>query len=293
MMLSIVIRTYNEEKHLASLLESIRSQRVEDNELEVVVVDSGSTDRTISIAEKHECRLVHISKDEFTFGRSLNIGCHAAKGDILVFISGHCIPVCEDWLMSLTSPIIEGKVTYIYGRQVGNHTSKYSECQLLKKYYPEKSNIPQEGFFCNNANAALLRSAWEQEKFDETLTGLEDMELGKRLTKKGINLGYVAGAPVYHLHNEAWHKVRIRYERESFALQHIMPQIHIGKIDMLRYFLSAVLLDCGSAAQEKMFLNKFVEIVMFRMMQYWGTYRGNHEHRELSRKMKEEYFYPK
>jgi rhamnosyltransferase len=35
------------------------------------------------------------------------------------------------------------------------------------------------------------------------------------------------------------------------------------------------------------------EIVMFRLMQYWGTFRGNREHRRLSAQAKEEYFYPK
>jgi rhamnosyltransferase len=40
-------------------------------------------------------------------------------------------------------------------------------------------------------------------------------------------------------------------------------------------------------------MKTFPEIVMFRMMQFWGSYRGNHEHRKLSREMKEKYFYPK
>jgi hypothetical protein len=49
----------------------------------------------------------------------------------------------------------------------------------------------------------------------------------------------------------------------------------------------------GAALSEKVLLKTFPEIVMFRLMQFWGSYRGNHEHRRLSRVMKEKYFYPK
>ena len=45
--------------------------------------------------------------------------------------------------------------------------------------------MPQGGFFCNNANAALLKAVWEEHPFDEELTGLEDMHLAKKLTENG------------------------------------------------------------------------------------------------------------
>jgi rhamnosyltransferase len=210
----------------------------------------------------------------------------------MVFISGHCIPVDETWLERLIAPIEQDRAAYSYGRQLGNGTSRFSECQLFRKYYPDFSKIPQEGFFCNNANAALCRNAWEALRFDEELTGLEDMELAKRLVDNGGLVAYIADAPVYHLHDEAWHKVRLRYQREAIALQAIMPQVHVRLSDFLRYFLSALMLDSGAALEQKCFTRKFGEIVMFRLMQYWGTYRGNHEHRKLSHQAKEAYFYP-
>ncbi|MFZ3140029.1 glycosyltransferase family 2 protein [Polaromonas sp.] len=293
MKLSLVIRTLNEAKHLMQLLQGIRAQHVPDHDVEVIVVDSGSTDGTLEIAESMQARVVTIEKSEFTFGRSLNIGCAAASGDILIFISGHCIPVNNNWLAFLVDPIINGKVSYSYGKQIVDEKSKLSEGQLLKKYFPDNSAVPQHGFFVNNANSALHKSIWKKFPFDETLTGLEDMDLGKRLVNSGLQIGYVAEASVFHLHDETWPQVRRRYERESIALQKIMPEVQLSFGDFLRFFFSAVLLDCGIALQEGKLHKSVGEIVMFRLMQFWGSFRGNHANRVLSREMKYRYFYPK
>lgn len=132
MLVSIVIRTLNEARHLPAVFEAIQHQRLPDVKVEVVLVDSGSTDGTVEIASDNGARITTIDKSEFTFGRSLNRGCDAAEGEILVFISGHCVPVGTDWLAELIKPIRDGVAAYTYGRQVGNGESKFSECQLLK-----------------------------------------------------------------------------------------------------------------------------------------------------------------
>ena len=161
MLASIVIRTLNEAAYLDDLLIMIGQQKTTGLDHEVVLVDSGSTDDTVRIAERHGCRITTITKQEFSFGRSLNRGCEAAQGDIFIFVSGHCIPVDRHWLQSLCQPIANGEVSYTYGRQVGDDDSNFSERRIFAKYYPEADQIPQEGFFCNNANAALLRKTWE------------------------------------------------------------------------------------------------------------------------------------
>ena len=163
----------------------------------------------------------------------------------------------------------------------------------MNKYFPEESSIPQEGYFCNNATSAILKSVWEEDKFDEELTGLEDMELAKQLVKKGLRIGYVASSVVYHLHDETWTQVKWRYERESYALRHIMPEVHVSFFDFLRYSINAIFLDANQSLKDGVFLRYFIEIIQFRTMQYWGTFKGNQEHRKLSSSMKERYFYPK
>jgi len=293
MKVSVVIRTYNESKYLPQLLRGIKEQRLNGLETEVIVVDSGSTDGTLDIARSFDCRIEHICKQDFSFGRSLNMGCRAASGDALVFVSGHCIPASESWLENLIMPVSRGDVVWAYGRQIGNGSSRFSECRIFNKYFPSESRIPQEGFYCNNANSALLASVWREHPFDEELPGLEDMHLAKSLVSKGMRLGYVAEAPVYHIHEESWVRVKNRFEREAIALQHIMPEVHVTLLDFLRYLSSSLLFDYGAALQEKVLLRNLSDILMYRLAQYWGAYRGNHYHRQLSRKRKERYFYPR
>lgn len=293
MLVSVVIRTYNEARHLPDLLAGIERQQRPNFDVETVVVDSGSTDGTVAIAQRHGARIVHIPKESFSFGRSLNVGCEAARGEHLVFVSGHCVPVHDTWLERLCDPLRKELAVFAYGRQMGNGHSRFSECQIFRKYFPEESRIPQEGFFVNNANSALVRSVWERYPFDEELPGLEDMALGKRLVADGHRLAYVAEAPVYHLHDESWRQIRWRYQREAIALQQIMPEVHVSFADFLRYTTSAVLFDMGAAVAERRLPRTLPEILAFRFMQFWGSYRGNHEHRMLSREMKERYFYPR
>ena len=190
---SIVIRTYNEQKHLRELLQGIQSQICDGFEIETVIVDSGSTDNTLKIAEAFPTRIVPIKKEDFSFGRSLNVGCDAATGDVLVFVSGHCIPTGRRWVADLIAPLGSNGVVYTYGGQVGNEGSHFSECQIFGKYFPSTSKIPQEGFYCNNANAAMLKRVWQEHPFDEELTGLEDMHLAKRLVAE-VGLGLAPGA---------------------------------------------------------------------------------------------------
>jgi L-ascorbate metabolism protein UlaG (beta-lactamase superfamily)/glycosyltransferase involved in cell wall biosynthesis len=290
--LSIVIRTLNEAKHLEHLLQTIAVQRTRGLSHEIILVDSGSTDDTLAIAQRYGCRIRHISREEFSFGRSLNIGCNAARGDVLIFISGHCVPTDEHWLHRLCDPILSGVAESTYGRQIGGPDCRFSENRIFAKYFPEQSRIPADGFYCNNANAALSRQAWNMYKFDETLTGLEDMELAQRLVSNCGRVAYVADACVFHYHNESWRQVKRRFEREALALQKIMPQVHVGWFDTLRYISTSIWKDWVCAWCDNVWRRKAIEIFRYRCNQFLGSYKGNREHRKLSHAEKEKYFFP-
>lgn len=290
--ISLVIRTLNEARHLEELLQSVAQQDTGALVSEVVLVDSGSTDATLDIAERYGCKILHITREEFSFGRSLNIGCEAAQGDILVITSGHCVPVDTQWLKNLCQPILDGKATYTYGQQLGGPGTQFSESRIFAKYFPEQSRIPQEGFYCNNANSAVLRSTWESLRFDEDLTGLEDMEMAQRMIRQGGLVAYVAEAGVYHYHYESWPHVRRRFEREAIALQKIMPQVHVGILDTARYFLSSIWKDYCVAYRQNELAQRSLDILRYRWNQYVGAYKGNHDHRKLSHAEKEKYYFP-
>ena len=293
MIVSIVIRTLNEEKYLNELLTEISNQNHPDFDVETIIIDSGSTDNTILIAKKHKCRITYIDKEEFTFGRSLNKGAEFSRGDILIFVSGHCVPVERNWLVNLVNPIYKNETGISYGRQIGRDTTKFSENILFQKYFPQHSKNPQKGFFCNNANSAICRSVWNKYMFDEDVTGLEDMELAKRYTEDGGKVAYIADAAVYHIHNETWAQTRRRYERESIALKRkSCPKYKYLFMTCLDTYVLEFILMQKSQLLKIVFYKEIFEIIKFRIAQFSGSYRGNHTHRELSKERKEIYFYP-
>ncbi len=125
---SIIIRAHNEERHLGRLLEGIAQQTVKD--VEIILVDSGSTDGTLTVAARYPVQVVHIAPEEFTFGRSLNLGIQAANAELLVFASAHVYPVYPDWLEKLLAPFADPQIALVYGKQRGGPSSKYSERQI-------------------------------------------------------------------------------------------------------------------------------------------------------------------
>ncbi|WPL15281.1 hypothetical protein Thiowin_00166 [Thiorhodovibrio winogradskyi] len=181
---------------------------------------------------------------------------------------------------------------YSFGRQLGGAHCHCSEQRIFAKYFPEQAGNGQKDFFCNNANAALCYRDWQRLRFNEDLTGLEDMELAQRLVREGGAVIYVPEAAVYHYHQESWPQIQRRFEREAIALQRIMPHIHVSALDALRYIASSVARDLASAHRAGTLASHALDILRYRWQQYLDVYKGNHEHRKLSHAEKEKYFFP-
>jgi len=269
---SVVIRTYNEEKHIGRLLEGISRQTFRD--VEIIIVDSGSKDATLAIANRYPVRVISITPEEFTFGRSLNRGCAEAGGDFLVFASAHVYPTYPDWLEQLLSGFDDPEVALVYGKQRGDSNTKFSENQIFAKLFPDQSTLRQDHPFCNNANAAIRRELWLQHPYDETLSGLEDLEWGKWALAEGHTLAYSALAEIIHIHEETPSQVYNRYRREALALKQIQREEIFRFVDFVRLLIFNVINDCRQAVVEKVLYKSLGEIVIFRIMQFWGTYRG-------------------
>jgi rhamnosyltransferase len=286
---SIIIRAYNEEKHIGRLLEGIQHQMLKD--VEVILVDSGSTDSTVSIAESYGAQVVGIPPDEFTFGRSLNHGIKEAMGEFIVITSAHVYPVYPDWLESLLRPFEDDKVALTYGKQRGPDSAKFSEGQIFHQWYPDISKPKQETAFCNNANAAIRKRLWEQNPYDETLTGLEDLAWAKWAKERGLAIAYVAEAEIIHVHQETPRGVLNRYRREGMAFKRIHPESHFSVYDFLRLTTTNILSDVWHAARERVLLKNLVSIFWFRLMQFHGTRLGYRDSSLVTPQLRETFYY--
>lgn len=269
---SIVIRTFNEEKHLGNLLNAITLQNFKD--YEVIVVDSGSTDRTLEIAESFKVKIIKIESRDFTFGYALNVGCEASLGEYLVFVSAHIIPIDNEWLTNLLLPFGNEKVAMVYGRQMGTQASKFSEQMDFKRLFgtsPVNSNVPLS--YANNANSAIRKDIWEKRHFDEYLFGLEDIDWARDLARQGYSIHYEPTATIYHIHEEKWSQVFNRYRREAIAAVRIgldePPQSKLSIVWMLVNLLHDVFNSFPILS-----LSRVEEIVRFRYYQWKGSNIG-------------------
>jgi glycosyltransferase involved in cell wall biosynthesis len=290
MSISIVIRAFNEEKHIGRLLYGITQQTYPDPE--VILVDSGSTDSTLAIAARYPVKVVHIQPEEFTFGRSLNQGIAAATNEFVVIISAHCFPVYPDWLELLTAQFSNPKIALCYGKQRGGETNHYSEHQFFRKYFPDNSVIQQAHPYSHNANAAIRRSLWEVQHYDEDLTGLEDLAWSSWAMEEGHEIAYVAEAEVIHLHQETMKQVYTRYQREAIALKQILPKSTFSFGTLLRRWVGNSLYDINQARREGVLFRQTASILSFRLMQNLGTYRGFHYAGKIDSSLHRAFYYP-
>ncbi len=287
---SIVIRAFNEERNIGRLLEGICRQTVED--MEIILVDSGSTDATVAIAAQYGAKIVSIPPVEFTFGRSLNLGLAAATRDLVAIASAHVYPVYPDWLERLLEPFDDPRVALSYGKQRGGETSCFSEKQVFAHWYPDHSNLAQGHPFCNNANAAIRRSVWQKNPYDETLTGLEDLAWARGALDSGYTIAYMADAEIVHLHNETPHEVANRYRREAIAFKRLYPEAHFSLYDFLRMASSNISSDLWHSFKGRVFWNSAASVFWFRTMQFWGTYQGYRQSFEWNWQLRQTFYYP-
>jgi rhamnosyltransferase len=288
---SVIIRAFNEGKYIGKLLSGLKCQTIQPTE--VFLVDSGSTDDTVEIAKKQGVRVLHIQPNDFSFGRSLNLGISKASGEQIVICSAHVYPVYPDWLEKLLAPFSDPKIALTYGKQRGSPTNHFSEKQIFLHWYPAQSNLHQAHPFCNNANAAIRKSLWRTHPYHENLPALEDLEWAKWAHDQGLGIAYIKEAEVVHVHHESWNGVQNRYRREGMAFKQIYPNEKFNFWDLFHSWLQNVFSDFRAASVERSLLRNAWNIKRFRWMQSLGTFRGYRQTGPLTWQLKKAFYYPR
>ena len=270
---SIIIRALNEIAYLPTLISTIRHQKLVDTTVKIVVVDSGSTDGTFEYAIKHADLVVSIEKANFSFGRAINLGLDAIESKITVLVSAHCIPKDEFWLRNLIEPIRAGEASASYGKQEAPKSGCISESNIFEMQYPSDSKLPDNDPKFNNANSAFTTSLGIELKFDENLTGLEDIDFAFKLLNQNFKIAYVAKATVIHYHNEKWKQIFRRFERESRSLSLIRGSHRPSLFVSINGLKSSVNLDLHPIQLMKL-PTSFISSLRYRTAQFLGIYIG-------------------
>lgn len=172
---SIIIRTKNEERWIGAVLERLAEQT--DQDFEIVIVDSGSTDRTLEIVSKFQVNLVQIPPELFSYPYALNVGCRAAQADkYFIFLSAHSFPLSRTWLADGLRNFANEKVFGIYGMMQALPDGTVWEKLVfpawkvaLARLIGRRTIISAPGLgVMGFTHAAIRRSCWEQLPFDES-----------------------------------------------------------------------------------------------------------------------------
>jgi glycosyltransferase involved in cell wall biosynthesis len=222
-MISIVIRTKNEERWIGQCLRALSRQN--GPAPDIILVDNMSTDKTLEIAKPYNCRIVEIGDGEFTFGRSLNRGIAAAQGSLVALLSGHCVPLTDQWLQSLSSAFSDPKVAATYGRQEPlPDSSPYDKRDLWTTFGIER-RVQAKDFFFHNANSMIRKSLWDQTPFDEAISGVEDRDWAKKQIAMGYKIVYEPHASVHHHHGIHHNGDILRAERVARVIELIQTKV--------------------------------------------------------------------
>lgn len=197
-MISVVVRTKNEEAWIGRCLAALRQQ--DHSDFEIIVVDNESVDNTVNIVKRFDCRLLVISEKEFSHGRSINRGIATAKGDLVAILSGHCIPVHDQWLRRLALAFAGSNIAGAYGRQEPlPDTNDFDKRDLWTTFGLDR-RVQTRDYFFHNANSMIRREVWEAVPFNEELSGVEDRDWARRVLELRYNIVYEPAASVYHFH---------------------------------------------------------------------------------------------
>ena len=196
-MVSIIIRTKNEERWITACLSSIFSQDYKD--FEVIIVDNMSTDKTCEKAKKFNITKI-LTCEDYLPGKALNIGVREAKGEYIACISGHCIPVDSKWLSNLLNNLKEPKVGGVYGRQEPMEFTSDADKRDLALVFGLDRKVQRKDTFFHNANSMFKKNIWEEIPFDEDVSNIEDRVWAKKVLERGYEVVYEPMASVYHYH---------------------------------------------------------------------------------------------
>jgi rhamnosyltransferase len=206
---SIIIPTKNEEANIGRCLEGVFTQVV-DFPFEVVVIDSGSKDRTTDIVSKYPARLLQIGEDQFHHARARNLGAAASAGKYLVFLSGDAFPADNGWLCALLRNFDDAGIAAVYGRQLPKPDATPERVFFMQHRYGTErlvKNINGNGtgkyllYQFSNVNSAIRREVWHRMPFPEDINAYEDFSFAIQVLRQGYSIAYEPDAAVFHSHN--------------------------------------------------------------------------------------------
>lgn len=269
---AIVIRTKDEERFIGETLEAVSSQSLTADE--IIIVDSGSRDKTLQIASQFRAEIIRIPASQFTYGGALNTGFNRSKSSILVSLSADAKPAGSDWLSELIKHLKDPRVAGVYGRQIPRAGTSLSEKRDILERYREKVVVQSKEYFFSNVNAAIRKDVWERVRFSETMPCAEDWDWARRVQALDYLIVYEPGAAVFHSHNHSFMQVYRRAESVARGASALDPSLKVGFLNALVQIVRETLRDSKFVFKNRAVLNSLLCSPMYRLARSLGNYQG-------------------
>jgi len=224
--ISVIIPVKNGQRFLELLLARVFSQRIKIP-FEVIIVDSGSTDNTRTIAAGYPVRIYSIAEEDFNHGLTRNFVISKAKGTYIILLTVDALPYNENWMIKLienlerdpavagaysrqipredANPITKIRVNRFFTASVVRRESKIENLAEFELLAPHEKHL-----LCNfdNVSSCIRRDIWEKIPFPKTNFG-EDIEWAMQVLRAGYKIVYDPESIVYHSHDFSpwqWYK---------------------------------------------------------------------------------------
>lgn len=221
---TVAIPVLNGGELLDEVLAAVRSQRVDpDVEVEILVVDSGSTDGSVERARAHGAVVHEIPKEEFSHGGTRNLMIELARGDRIAFLTQDATPAHDGWLAAL----LEGfeaapDVAAVFGPHLPRPGASHMIARELEQHFATWGNggttidvqrlertpaglaayraDPGRLTFLSDVNCCLDRAAVQAVPYRD-VPYAEDQLLGRELIEAGYAKVFHPRAQVLHSHD--------------------------------------------------------------------------------------------
>lgn len=250
---SVVIPTYNAGEEFEILLRSLLSQEG-ISFMELIVVDSGSIDKTVDIAQSFGSTVIPITQEEFSHSYARNLGANHTSGEYILFMTQDALPKSAKWLMEMYRPIVADSriVAVSCGEEPRSDADLFGlACswgharfmgvldrdRILRLPKLQTMETIRHNSNLNDVACLVKKSVFEEFKY--RFNYAEDLDLGIRLIKKGYCLALLGTVKVIHSHNRPEYYYLKRAYVERKALHNIFPEEPLTVISEEDFLLGA------------------------------------------------------
>lgn len=260
---SVVIPTFNAGREFPLLLRKLNSQ-LGVHSVEIVLVDSGSTDSTVEAGREAGARLVEITQAEFNHSHARNLGAQAATGDLLLFMVQDAYPVGDYWIYAIARWLLDHANDGVVAASCSEYCRSDSDLMyesMVSVHYrflgcsegDRIGRLTGEDHMALRTQGQLSDVACmiDREFFLQYLYRgeyAEDLDLGIRLIKDGHAVAMLASVKVIHSHNRpAWYYLKRTFVDVVF-LTRAFDDFEILRCVSARAMLSAMLRSANGLA---------------------------------------------